>query len=102
MASLPQSGTGPAATATREPAARSQVGGCSSFGSVLLAFDWHLPDPSRNLHGLVSERFAAGARGPWGYRVDERDMASRFRVSRRVFIHSVWFTRAALEVRLQP
>ena len=102
MASLPPSGTGPAATATREPAARSQVGGCSSFGSVLLAFDWPLPDPSRNLHGLVSEHFAAGARGPWGDRVDERDMASRFRVSRRVFIHSVWFTRAALEVRLQP
>ena len=42
------------------------------------------------------------ARGPWGYRVDERDMESRFRRSRRVFIHFVWFTRAVLEVRLQP
>jgi len=59
MASLWQSGTGPAATATREPAAWRRVGGCSSFGSVPLAFDWHLPDPRRNLHGLVSERIAA-------------------------------------------
>ena len=99
MASLPPCAAGPAATATLGPAARQRVGGCSSFGSVLLSFDWRLPDPSRNLHGLVSKRFAAGARGPWGYRVYERDVASRFRGSRRVFIHSVWFTRAVLEVR---
>ena len=59
MASLPQSGTGPAATATPDPAARWRVAECSSFGSVALAFDWLLPDPRRNLHGLVSERIAA-------------------------------------------
>ena len=59
MASLAQCVTGPAATATVGPAARQRVGGCSSFGSVLLSFDWLQPDPSRNLHGLVSERIAA-------------------------------------------
>ena len=99
MASLWQSGTGPAATATLGPAARSQVGGCSSFGSVLLSFDWHLPDPRRNIHGLVSEHFAAGARTPWGYRVYERDVASRFRGPWRTYIGSVSATRAVLDVR---
>ena len=99
MASLPQSGTGPAATATVGPAARQRVGGCSSFGSVLLSFDWLQPDPSRNLHGLVSERFAAGARAPWGYRVYERDVASRFRGPWRTYLGSVSATRAVLDVR---
>ena len=59
MESLAQCATGPAATATHDPAAQRSVGGCSSHRSVLLSFDGHLPDPSRNHHGLVSARFAA-------------------------------------------
>ena len=59
MASLAQCGTGPAATATLEPAAQQRVAVCSSHRLGLLWLDGLLPDPSRNLHGLVSGRIAA-------------------------------------------
>ena len=59
MESLAQCATGPAATATHDPAAQRRVSVCSSYRSALLPLDGLLPDPSRNLHGLVSARFAA-------------------------------------------
>ena len=99
MASLAQGGTGPAATATLDPAARRRVAGCSSLWSVLLSFDWQLPDPSRNHHGLVCRRFAAERSRTMGYRVDERDVGRRFKGPWRVYMVSVWATWALLDVR---
>ena len=54
MASLPRCGTGPAATATQAARSVRRWSRCSSSGSVLLPLDGLLPDPRRNLHGLVS------------------------------------------------
>ena len=102
MASLPQCATGPAATATQAARSLRRASGCSSFRSVLLPFDWLLPDPRRNLHGLVSGALLQRGSEPEGYRVYERYVASRFRGSCRGYIRSVSATRAVTGVRFHP